>query len=245
MITDVYSRMRRVGELAREQLRRAAQSAERIFDLVRELANHQPAAADLRQQRGLARDALMLGRVADLDQHRRRRAGFFVRRDGAIDDELAIAVDRAAAPARAARTAARSRIARSMTASSAAGIGEQLGERPAARLVAADAEQRFGGDVQIEERARAIDDQHAGAETVENASRDRPWRSRQRRIEGSAAIAIRHPHAMRVERERRLRTAGGRRDQLPCRALRRGLRRHDRHDWCADRSAGRPPFKAA
>ena len=36
-----------VGQLAGQQLRRAAQTAERIFDLVCELANHQPPAVDL------------------------------------------------------------------------------------------------------------------------------------------------------------------------------------------------------
>jgi hypothetical protein len=60
------------GQLARQQLRGAAQTAERIFDLVRELPDHQPPAVDLRQQRGLARNALMLSRVADLDQRGRR-----------------------------------------------------------------------------------------------------------------------------------------------------------------------------
>ena len=51
---------RRIVELAREQLRGATQTTERIFDFVRELTNHQAAAADLRQQGGFARDALML-----------------------------------------------------------------------------------------------------------------------------------------------------------------------------------------
>ena len=65
---------RAVRELALEQLRRAAQAAERILDLVRELANHRAAAAELRQQRVLARDALVLRRVRDLDQHASRSA---------------------------------------------------------------------------------------------------------------------------------------------------------------------------
>ena len=41
-----------------EQLRGAAQAAERIFDLVRELANHQAAAVEAREQIVVARDAL-------------------------------------------------------------------------------------------------------------------------------------------------------------------------------------------
>jgi hypothetical protein len=80
------------GQLARQQLRRAPQTPERIFDLVRELPNHQPAAVDLRQQRGLARNALMLSRVADLDQHGWRRR-LFVRRD-TIDDQPTLAIHR-------------------------------------------------------------------------------------------------------------------------------------------------------
>ena len=60
---------RSIGELTREQLRRATQSAEWILDLMRELTNHRAAATDLRQQRVLACDALMLSGVADLDQH--------------------------------------------------------------------------------------------------------------------------------------------------------------------------------
>ncbi len=62
---------------------------------MRELTNHQATAADLSQQRGLARDALMLGSVADLDEHSAGRAALFIGRDRAIDDELAVAVDRA------------------------------------------------------------------------------------------------------------------------------------------------------
>ena len=59
---------RRIEQLALEQLRGAAQAAQRIFDLVRELANHQPAAAELREQRVLARQAPVLRDVLDLEQ---------------------------------------------------------------------------------------------------------------------------------------------------------------------------------
>ena len=59
---------RRIQKFPLEQLRRTAQTAERIFDFVRELADHQAAAAQLRQQRVLARQAPMLRDVLDLQQ---------------------------------------------------------------------------------------------------------------------------------------------------------------------------------
>ena len=60
MMTRVYSRKRRIEQFALEQLRGAAQPAERILDFVRELPDHQTAAAELRQQRVLA------GRAGDV-----------------------------------------------------------------------------------------------------------------------------------------------------------------------------------
>src|SRR5688572_15478296 len=93
---DDYSRVfahRRIAELASQQLRGATQTAERIFYFVRELANHQTAAADLGQQGRFASDALMLSRIADLDHDRTRRTALFIRSHGAIDDELAVAVN--------------------------------------------------------------------------------------------------------------------------------------------------------
>src|SRR5205807_1837548 len=55
-------------QLALEKLRRAAQSAEGIFDLVRQLFDHEPAAIEARQQIGLARDAAPLRGVGQLEQ---------------------------------------------------------------------------------------------------------------------------------------------------------------------------------
>ena len=60
MMTCVYSFSAGVRQLALQQLRRAAHAAERILDLVRELADHQAAAVQTRQQIVLARDALPL-----------------------------------------------------------------------------------------------------------------------------------------------------------------------------------------
>ena len=55
-------------QLALEQLRGAAQTAERILDLVRELPNHLAARVEARHQLVLARDALALRRVGDFQQ---------------------------------------------------------------------------------------------------------------------------------------------------------------------------------
>ena len=68
MMTRVYSRKRRIEQLALEQLRGAAQAAQRILDLVRELTNHETAAAELCEQRILARQPPMLRDVLDLEQ---------------------------------------------------------------------------------------------------------------------------------------------------------------------------------
>ena len=71
MMSCVYSRKPGLGQLALEQLRRPAQAAQGIFDLVRELPHHQAAAIEARQQVVLARDALALRRVGDLQQQLR------------------------------------------------------------------------------------------------------------------------------------------------------------------------------
>ena len=59
---------RLVRQLALEQLRRAAQAAQRVFDLVRELPQHQATAVQARQHVVLARDALPLRGVGELEQ---------------------------------------------------------------------------------------------------------------------------------------------------------------------------------
>ena len=68
MMTRVYSLSAAIEQLALEQLRRAAQAAERVFDLVGELPHHQAAAVEARQQIVVARDALALRGVGELDQ---------------------------------------------------------------------------------------------------------------------------------------------------------------------------------
>jgi hypothetical protein len=72
-------------ELALEQLRRPAQAAERILDLVRELPNHRTAAAELGQQVVLTRDALVVRRVGELDHDAARPARWIERRDRHVE----------------------------------------------------------------------------------------------------------------------------------------------------------------
>ena len=52
---------------------------------MRELANHRAAAAELREQRVLARDALVVRGVGELDQHAAAAARRIERRDGDIE----------------------------------------------------------------------------------------------------------------------------------------------------------------
>ena len=87
MMTRVYSRKGGIEQLALEQLRRAAQAAERILDLVRQLPDHQPAAAELRHQRILAGQAPVLGDVLDLEQQPRHLAERHLRH-GAVEDAI-------------------------------------------------------------------------------------------------------------------------------------------------------------
>src|SRR5690606_18266840 len=159
---------RRIAQLPCEQLGGAAQSAERIFDLVRQLTNHQAAAADLREQRGLARDALMLSRIGELDDEAGGCRRIFERRHRAIDDELAFAVDGSQRQL-AARVRTPSLDCALHDALEPGGVRNELFERATARLIATDAEQRLGRYVQKLNAVSLIDDQDARAEPVENA----------------------------------------------------------------------------
>ena len=79
---------RRVEQLPFEQLRRTAQAAERILDLVGELPDHQAAAPQLGEQRVLARQAPVLGDVLDLEQQPRVILADRDLGDGAIEDAV-------------------------------------------------------------------------------------------------------------------------------------------------------------
>jgi hypothetical protein len=70
MITCVYSISVRRVELALEQLRRAADAAERVLDLVREAADQLAVRLLLLVEALLARDLELAVDVAELDEHR-------------------------------------------------------------------------------------------------------------------------------------------------------------------------------
>ena len=171
MMTRVYSFSAGVRQLALQQLRRAAQAAERIFDLVRELPDHQAAAVETRQQIVLARDALPLRGVGQLEQQVRagdlageRRDGHvqgarLARRAGGPHDELAIG-DALAGGERAAQDRRQP-----------VGVVQEVAERAAARLVEAEGEQVLRGDVGVDGAQLRIEHDDAGRQRVEQIRR--------------------------------------------------------------------------
>ena len=82
---------RRAVELALEQLRRAADAAERILDLVREAANQLAVRLLLLEQALLARDLELLIDVAEFEQQ--DRAGNIDDRNGARKVQARLAAD--------------------------------------------------------------------------------------------------------------------------------------------------------
>ena len=70
MMTCVYSVSCGAVELALEQLRRAADAAERVLDLVREVADQLPVRLLLLERALLARDLQLLLDLAELEQQR-------------------------------------------------------------------------------------------------------------------------------------------------------------------------------
>ena len=152
-----------VRQLAFEQLRGAAQAAERILDLVRELARHHAAAALLREERGIARDAARLGRVDDLDQHaavrrRRQREIHLVARIGAGDGHELEAAQRNRLAARAAAHDERLELA---------AVRDQRREPPPARRRRTDGEQVGRGGIEPAHDGARIDGEYRRRELVE------------------------------------------------------------------------------
>ncbi len=155
-----------IPELALEQLRRPAQATERILDLVCKLPNHRATAAELRQQRVLAQDSLVLGDVGNLDDDPAREARRLERRDRQVDEARRrgrATLERELAPrvlcARASRTSDH-RLEFGVSL-------EHLADRSASRVVAADGEQILGRLVKVQDRAFGIEPQHARREAVE------------------------------------------------------------------------------
>ncbi len=146
---------RRALQLALEQLRGAAQAAERVFDLVGELADHQAAAVEAREQVVLARDALPLGGVGELEEQVRAGDLAFERRDGDVE-RAGIARRAGGAHGELAVGDALARLERAaQDAGQAVAIVQEIGERAAARLVQAEGEQVLRGNVGVDRRTAA------------------------------------------------------------------------------------------
>src|SRR6185437_2791923 len=137
-------------QLALEELRRPAQAAKGIFDLMRELPDHEPTAVEARDQVVLARDALSLSGVGQLEEQvdtgdltlercdgNVERAGL-ARRAGRAEGELPVG-DAFAGLERTAQDA-----------DQAVAVEHEVRERAAARLVEAEGEKILRRDVRVD-----------------------------------------------------------------------------------------------
>jgi len=166
MITCVYSLQRGPVQLALQQLRGAAQPAERVADLVRELADHSPARAALADQVFLAVELARLRHVQQFQQHHRPVGRAERRRPADHRQLLVLLVPRGdlqflTEGLAGLETACRQRRDRGEP-------GTQRCQRAPAGLPGARAQQQFGGRVQILQAQRRIRDQHGGGELIED-----------------------------------------------------------------------------
>src|SRR6185312_9366899 len=144
-------------ELTIEQLRRTAQAAERISDLVRELAKHHAAAVEARDQVRLARDALPLRRIGELDEQVRAGCAAGERRDGHIDGPR-LARRRLRVHGELAVREPLARFERALQqGGEAVRVVEAIGEWAAARLIETEREQVLGGDIRIDRAERRVE----------------------------------------------------------------------------------------
>ncbi len=157
-------------ELALEQLRGAAQSAERVFDLVGELANHQAAAVEARQQVVVARDALALRGVGELEQqvragepqergHRDIERARLARRVGGLERHFAVGETFAGlerAPEEGVQRA---------------GIVQVIAEGAPTAHVEAEREQVLGRDVGVDRAQLRVQHQDPGRERIQELGR--------------------------------------------------------------------------
>src|SRR6188474_1814101 len=146
---------RAVLELAFEQLRGAAEPAQRIADLVRELTHHRPAAAELSQECILAHDALVLGHVRDLDQYASRPTRLIEGTDRHVDNALGRArmAGDVQLTARVWRRGAACPLDERLELLV---VAQEILERASAERVPADAEQVLGGLVEVQHGTFAV-----------------------------------------------------------------------------------------
>src|SRR6188474_11588 len=146
---------RAVLELAFEQLRGAAEPAQRIADLVRELTHHRPAAAELSQECILAHDALVLSHVRDLDQYASRPTRLIEGTDRHVDNALGRArmAGDVQLTARVWRRGAACPLDERLELLV---VAQEILERASAERVPADAEQVLGGLVEVQHGTFAV-----------------------------------------------------------------------------------------
>ena len=158
---------RLVAQLAFQQLRGTAQTAQRILDLVSKLANHQPTAPQLRQERGLAADTLSLGGIAELHQQAPCGSRRIERRHADVGDPLLARVCRLQGHF-ALRTIVRVDCRASQYLPQLLGCAQKVTEQSSTSLMGAHAQEVFRSQVGIQHPQLAVEQQHAGAEGVEN-----------------------------------------------------------------------------
>jgi hypothetical protein len=155
------------ARLAFQQLRRAPQAAERIFDLVRQLPDHEAAAIEPRQQVVFARDALALSRVRQLQQKMGAGDLSGQRRDSYIQDT---GVTRS--PERPDNQLA---VGDSLTgfecpaqnAAQTVRVLQKVAEGAAPRLVQAECEQILRGDIRVDGAELRIQHDNTGRQRIE------------------------------------------------------------------------------
>ena len=158
-------------QLALEKLGGAAQAAERVFDLVGELADHQAAAVEARNQIVLARDALPLGGVGQLEEQVSAGDLAFERCDGDVE--------RAGLAGRADRTDGELAVGDTLTAferaaqngGQATSVQQKIREGTAARLIEAEGQEVLCGYVGVDGAELGVQDDDARGERVEKIGR--------------------------------------------------------------------------
>ena len=158
MITCVYSISCGAVELALEQLRRAADAAERILDLVREAADQLAVRLLLLEQPLLARDLQLLVDVAELDAAARDRRA-------SIGDTVQVRCSLRLARRRRARAPARCTTRRDVTRlvdrrRERRAVAEELARRVADELRARQLEQVLGGRIGVGHAPSRVEHQH-------------------------------------------------------------------------------------
>ena len=211
MTRGVFAAALALAQLPVQQLRGAAQAAERILDLVRELANHQAAAVQAREQVVVARDALRC--VASASSSSRcvpvtwPSSGVTVRSStrASRGEPIGRTVSsRSEMPCAGVERAAQD-------ADEAVRVVQEIAERPAARLVQAERQQVLRGDVRVDGAELRIEHDDAGGQRIEQI---RGIEVRERRGRLYSAAIGRHP-CRQARGRRRLEAWGGWRDSAP------------------------------